>query len=185
MGDLVITWKVLCVLRGFNTGLIFSYVQPLPEWEHNGPGIGYRVRQKNRGDDEWDKVIDVPGNVGRFVDLVGETNFYREYEVTVQPYNSIGLGPMSPVSVIRSAMGCKCICCTFEFTVYSHFGFQCPQLLPRTSELNLSIQPPVLFIGNQLKTRENTSRASSVATELAHFFTACSHNSTNLYFHSS
>ena len=32
-------------------------LQPLPEWEHNGPGIGYIVRYKNAGDDEWDEVI--------------------------------------------------------------------------------------------------------------------------------
>lgn len=51
--------------------------------------------------------MDVTGNVGQFVDLVGEANFYREYEVAVQAYNSEGFGPMSPISVIRSAMGCE------------------------------------------------------------------------------
>ncbi|ELT90327.1 hypothetical protein CAPTEDRAFT_180331 [Capitella teleta] len=88
VGDLTITWK------------------PLEEWEYNGPGIGYRVRRKNRGDDEWDKTFDIPGgDISRYVDLVGEPNFYREYEVTAQAYNDQGFGPVSPISIIRSAMG--------------------------------------------------------------------------------
>jgi len=54
---------------------------------------------------DWDEIREVPGNEGRTVFLVGEQNFYREYEVNVQTYNDEGDGPMSPTVTIRSAMG--------------------------------------------------------------------------------
>ena len=47
------------------------------------------------------------GNVARHVVLVGESNFYKEYEVAVRARNDVGEGPLSPNVVIRSAMGCK------------------------------------------------------------------------------
>lgn len=58
------------------------------------------------------------------MDLVGEQNFYREYEVQVQAMNSEGMGPRSEVAIIRSAMGCKSYCnvtiCSF---LALHFCF--------------------------------------------------------------
>ena len=38
---------------------LFSYVvewlfQPLPSWEENGPGIGYRIYWKLHGDEEFE-----------------------------------------------------------------------------------------------------------------------------------
>ena len=61
----------------------------------------------------------VVGNVGWYVKLVGEQNFYLEYEVAVQAFNDIGDGPLSPIVVIRSAMGrtltthCTTLCACF------------------------------------------------------------------------
>lgn len=50
-------------------------------------------------------MVNITGNVGIYVKLVGEKNYYLEYEVAVQAFNKIGFGPMSPIVVIRSAMG--------------------------------------------------------------------------------
>ena len=47
------------------------------------------------------------GESARYVVLVGEDNFYRQYEVAIRAFNDEGFGPMSPVVTIRSAMGCK------------------------------------------------------------------------------
>ena len=46
-------------------------------------------------------------NTGRYVYLVGELNYYKLYQVAVQAFNEFGYGPMSPVVMIRSAMGCE------------------------------------------------------------------------------
>lgn len=86
-GELTITWT------------------PLPAWQHNGPDIGYRILVKTKGNEDWEYVANETGNVGHHVKLVGEQNFYLEYEVTVQAFNRIGLGPLAPIVVIRSAMG--------------------------------------------------------------------------------
>ena len=43
----------------------------------------------------------------RHVILVGEHNFYRQYDVAVQVFNSMGAGPVSNTVRIRSAMSCK------------------------------------------------------------------------------
>ena len=45
--------------------------------------------------------------MARYVVLVGESNYYDEYEVAVKARNDIDEGPISPTVVIRSAMGCK------------------------------------------------------------------------------
>ena len=46
------------------------------------------------------------GETARYVVLVGEDNFYKEYEVAVRAFNDMGEGPLSPVATIKSAMGC-------------------------------------------------------------------------------
>ena len=48
------------------------------------------------------------GEQARFVVLVGEDNYYRDYEVAVKAVNDMGEGPLSPVVTIKSAMGRKC-----------------------------------------------------------------------------
>ena len=60
------------------------------------------------------------GDVGYYVETndIGQDNYYNEYDVLVQAFNDAGLGPVSPVVRIRSAMGCK----LFHST-YSNFNF--------------------------------------------------------------
>ena len=46
-------------------------------------------------------------NQGGYVLLVGENNFYSQYEVALRAFNAKGMGPMSDIVRVRSAMGCK------------------------------------------------------------------------------
>ena len=47
------------------------------------------------------------GDMARYVVLVGEDKFYRDYEVAVRAVNDEGQGPLSPAVTIKSAMGRK------------------------------------------------------------------------------
>ncbi|XP_014677884.1 PREDICTED: contactin-like [Priapulus caudatus] len=85
IGDLKITWT------------------PLTKDLWNAPGIGYIVHWRKLGvlsDFEKKRFAE---QRGQYVHRVGEENFYLEYEVRVQAFNEIGLGPMSNVTMILSA----------------------------------------------------------------------------------
>lgn len=47
------------------------------------------------------------GDQARYVVLVGEDNYYNDYEVAVRAINDEGAGPLSPAVTIKSAMGCE------------------------------------------------------------------------------
>ena len=49
------------------------------------------------------------GSVGQLVILVGQDDFYLEYDILVQAFNDIGDGPLPPLVNVRSAMGSKWI----------------------------------------------------------------------------
>lgn len=89
VGDLTITWDLL------------------PKDKHYGPGLGYRVRWKKANiiDEEWetgeilDEVLRKKGMNGKYVTLVGSSNFYSPYDVDVLAFNAKGDGPAHNKSV--------------------------------------------------------------------------------------
>ncbi|UYV67456.1 CNTN3 [Cordylochernes scorpioides] len=87
IGSLTITWKTL----------------PPEEW--NAEEIWYKVYFKptHTKMDYHEKELKVRGNVGHFVEFVGDENYYLQYTVRVQAINRIAPGPISPPVVIYSA----------------------------------------------------------------------------------
>ncbi|XP_041372375.1 contactin-like [Gigantopelta aegis] len=89
VGDLTIKWE------------------PLSREEHGGHGIGYNVywRRLDTGGIGGGlfRKGRVDGNYGKFVNLVGDENYYLEYEVMVQATNNLGMGPNSTIETIFSA----------------------------------------------------------------------------------
>ncbi|CAE1245096.1 unnamed protein product [Acanthosepion pharaonis] len=77
---------------------------PLDPSERSGPGIGYNVFWRLKGSNgKWSKKI-LKKNADFFVAFVGR-NFYLEYEVKVQAFNNLGMGPNSTTHTIYSAEG--------------------------------------------------------------------------------
>ncbi|CAE1245102.1 unnamed protein product [Acanthosepion pharaonis] len=80
------------------------YGLPLDPSERSGPGIGYNVFWRLKGSNgKWSKKI-LKKNADFFVAFVGR-NFYLEYEVKVQAFNNLGMGPNSTTHTIYSAEG--------------------------------------------------------------------------------
>jgi hypothetical protein len=83
VGDLTITWDLL------------------PRELHNGPNLGYKVQWKKSYmiDEEWENGYIMDADLrardegGRYVTLVGSSNFYRPYDVRVLAFNDMGDGP--------------------------------------------------------------------------------------------
>ncbi|UYV67454.1 CNTN3 [Cordylochernes scorpioides] len=100
----------LCVKLIPNSNLsILSSVcvceQTLPPEEWNAEEIWYKVYFKptHTKMDYHEKELKVRGNVGHFVEFVGDENYYLQYTVRVQAINRIAPGPISPPVVIYSA----------------------------------------------------------------------------------
>ncbi|XP_046576744.1 contactin-like [Haliotis rubra] len=89
---------------GGKVGTLTITWQPLSLEDESGPAIGYYVfwRKKTNSHGLWQRV-DVFGRIGTTTITVGDKNYYLEYEVMVEAFNSLGRGPNSTVSVIYSA----------------------------------------------------------------------------------
>lgn len=87
IGDLTITWE------------------PLHPSDQNGPGLYYKVfwRRKQHDTEFQSLALKEHGNVGKAVVQIPSANYYTEYEVRVQPWNSLGAGPISDTYTIYSA----------------------------------------------------------------------------------
>ncbi|XP_025082370.1 contactin-like isoform X2 [Pomacea canaliculata] len=85
--------------------LAFTW-QELSEEDLTGDGVGYKVfwRKKTNNDNGglWQREV-LYGRTDRHVALVGQDNFYLEYEVKVGAFNSLGDGPNSTIFIIMSA----------------------------------------------------------------------------------
>ncbi|XP_060078104.1 contactin-like [Ylistrum balloti] len=79
--------------------------------DHGGPGVGYylywRLYDPNPINDgvkfNHKKIYDYTKE--KYVMLVGENNFYLQYEVKIQAFNNYGRGPNSSVVLVYSAEG--------------------------------------------------------------------------------
>ncbi|KAK3583433.1 hypothetical protein CHS0354_025554 [Potamilus streckersoni] len=91
---------------GGKVGVLRVTWDPMDPSEWCGPGIGYNVyfRKKSNTDEKWEKGT-IRHNIGLYVHLVGEKNFYLQYEVTVAAFNDLGPGPNSTITIIYSAEG--------------------------------------------------------------------------------
>ncbi|XP_067685752.1 contactin-like [Haliotis asinina] len=89
---------------GGKVGTLTITWQPLSLEDESGPGIGYYVfwRKKTNSHGLWQRV-DIFGRIGTTTVVVGDENYYLEYEVMVEAFNTLGRGPNSTVSVIYSA----------------------------------------------------------------------------------
>ncbi|XP_014224129.1 contactin [Trichogramma pretiosum] len=87
IGDLTIKWD------------------PLPNSDHYGPGIFYKVFWRRKvGETEFQSlVLKEFGNTNMAVVTIQQAYFYTEYEVQVQAANAIGYGPKSEIVTIYSA----------------------------------------------------------------------------------
>ncbi|XP_025082373.1 contactin-like [Pomacea canaliculata] len=85
--------------------LAFTWTELKPE-DLTGDGVGYKVYWRKKSDsisdDRWQSDT-VTGRTNSYVALVGEENFYLEYEVKVGAFNSLGNGPNTTVYIIMSA----------------------------------------------------------------------------------
>ncbi|OWF40587.1 contactin-like [Mizuhopecten yessoensis] len=79
--------------------------------DHGGPGVGYylywRLFDPNPINDgvKYNHKIITDYTVEEYVMLVGENNFYLQYEVKIQAFNDYGRGPNSSVVLVFSAEG--------------------------------------------------------------------------------
>ncbi|XP_048236575.1 contactin-like [Haliotis rufescens] len=89
---------------GGRVGTLTITWEPLLLEDESGPAIGYYVfwRRKLNVDDLWQRV-NVTGRIGTVTVVVGDQNYYLEYEVMVEAFNRLGPGPNSTVAVIYSA----------------------------------------------------------------------------------
>ncbi|GAB1598555.1 contactincontactin-like [Argonauta hians] len=98
VSTLVITWK------------------PLSYQEQNGKNFGYQVFwRKKRKDSTADHIwlaANVSGSAKKLVVQVDSADYFTEYEVQVQAWNAIGLGPKSTIVTIFSAEGIPIITVT-------------------------------------------------------------------------
>lgn len=89
VGDLTLTWM------------------PLTEEEWGGSVVSYIVywrRLGSVGDSAWARPkYDIPADVGKYVQTVGQELYYTQYEVKVQAVNSFGKGPNSTIAIVYSA----------------------------------------------------------------------------------
>lgn len=76
---------------------------PLGPEQQNAPGIGYRVHFR-RKDSEIDfRRYEVVGDVGHASVHIGDTEYYKPYEVRIQAFNERGDGPISEIVVVYTA----------------------------------------------------------------------------------
>ncbi|KAL3862128.1 hypothetical protein ACJMK2_008118, partial [Sinanodonta woodiana] len=92
---------------GGSVGTLTITWEPLDISEQCGPGIGYNVYfrlKETYRDAVWQKVT-LNGNMGEYSHIVGEQNYYLEYEVMVAAFNTFGAGPNSSIALVYSAEG--------------------------------------------------------------------------------
>ncbi|KAJ8307352.1 hypothetical protein KUTeg_015436 [Tegillarca granosa] len=90
VGDLTITWK------------------KLHRRYHGGDGLNYTVYWRLYSGDasgKWEYKAGINWETEKFVEMVGENNFYLEYEVKIQAWNRLGPGVNSSTVLVYSAEG--------------------------------------------------------------------------------
>lgn len=90
---------------GGKAGTLFIKWDPLPVSAWGSNEIWYQVYYRLNGTYEWAKreLTSAGGNTDAHTINVGSDNYYKLFDVMVQPINSIGAGPLSQVAYIRSA----------------------------------------------------------------------------------
>lgn len=90
---------------GGKAGTLFIKWDPLPMSAWGSNEIWYQVYYKLNGTYEWIKreLKSAGGNTDAHTVNVGSENYYKLYDVMVQPLNSIGAGPLSQTAYIHSA----------------------------------------------------------------------------------
>lgn len=90
---------------GGKAGTLFIRWDPLPISVWGANDIWYQVYYRLNGTYEWTKkeLNSAGGNTDAYTVNVGSDNYYKLFDVMVQPINSIGSGPLSQVGYIHSA----------------------------------------------------------------------------------
>lgn len=90
---------------GGKAGTLFIKWDALPVSAWGANDIWYQVYYKLNGTYEWSKheLVSAGGNTDAHTINVGSDNYYRPFDVMVQPINTIGPGPLSQVAYIHSA----------------------------------------------------------------------------------
>lgn len=90
---------------GGKAGTLFIRWDPLPSSMWGSAEIWYQVYYRANGTYEWSKreLLQANGATDAHTINVGNENYYKLFDVMVQPVNHIGAGPLSSVAYIRSA----------------------------------------------------------------------------------
>jgi len=90
---------------GGKAGTLFMKWDPLPVSAWGASEIWYLVYYRLNGTYEWAKreLTSAGGNTSAYTVNVGSENYYKLFDVMVQPLNSVGAGPLSQVAYIYSA----------------------------------------------------------------------------------
>lgn len=90
---------------GGKAGTLFIKWDPLPQSAWGSNEIWYQVYYRLNGTYEWLKreLTSAGGHTDAYTINTGSDNYYKQFDVMVQPMNSIGAGPLSPVAYIYSA----------------------------------------------------------------------------------
>lgn len=78
---------------------------PVSAWNADPSRSGYVIYWKrgDMADDQWDHERINNTKLTKFVKTVGQNFFYTRYNIRIQAYNPMGVGPMSPTVTIMSA----------------------------------------------------------------------------------
>uniref|UniRef100_A0A6G1S8Q7 Contactin n=1 Tax=Aceria tosichella TaxID=561515 RepID=A0A6G1S8Q7_9ACAR len=90
---------------GGKAGTLSIKWDPLPVYAWGSNEIWYQIYYRLNGTYEWSKreLTSAGGLTDAYTINVGSENFYKLFDVMVQPINSIGAGPLSQLAYIRSA----------------------------------------------------------------------------------
>jgi hypothetical protein len=90
---------------GGKAGTLSIKWDPLPVSAWGSNEIWYQIYYRLNGTYEWSKreLTAAGGTTDAYTINVGSENFYKLFDVMVQPINSIGAGPLSQMAFIRSA----------------------------------------------------------------------------------
>lgn len=90
---------------GGKAGTLFIRWDPLPISAWGSNEIWYQVYCRLNGTYEWTKreLRSAGGHTDAYTINVGSDNYYKLFDVMVQPLNSVGAGPLTPVVYIHSA----------------------------------------------------------------------------------
>ncbi|KAL4221262.1 ATP-dependent RNA helicase ddx25 [Mactra antiquata] len=96
-------------IRGLDEGKVGTLNimwDPLDESEYSGTGVGYNVYFKKADEPKDFFHAKVNGSTSNmYTHLVGEENYYLDYEVKIGAFNTHGSGPNSSLTVVKSAEG--------------------------------------------------------------------------------